>query len=211
MSIPFKYYRYIFPPRAENITPRDTIEIYEDRFVGQPKLNGSNMVIFTNGTEVHIKNRHNKDMSNVKMPKEEFLKLHRGTGWMILVGEYLNKSKKDHTKNFFNHKFIIFDIIAINDEQLIGKSFEERIQLLDELYGTSDSSQPFLHGINDYTYRVKSFNTGFQKLFDELTLIDMYEGFVFKMKKATLENGVRSSNNTRGQIKCRKPTKNYSY
>jgi hypothetical protein len=169
------------------------------------------MVIFTNGVELHVKNRHNEDMSNVKLPREEFLKLHRGIGWMVIVGEYMNKSKKDHNGKVFNHKFVIFDIIVMNDVQLIGKTFKERIELLDELYGTSDSEQPVLYKIYDNTYRVKSFNLGFQKLFDELIEVDMIEGFVFKMLNAKLENGIRSDNNSRGQLKCRKPTKNYGH
>jgi ATP-dependent DNA ligase len=211
MGIAYNSYRYLYPPRPETQIPSNSIQTYEGKYFAQPKLNGSSLIVFTNGVQVIIKNRHNEDITNVKMDRKEFLSLHRGKGWMIISGEYMNKSQKNAKGNFFNHKFVIWDIIAINNQQIIGQTFEERIKLLDNLYGTEDCEDPFLYKINEYTYRVKTFTSDFQKLFQELIVIGMYEGLVFKKKDARLKNGTRSNNNSSSQLKCRKPTKNYKY
>ena len=53
--------------------------------------------------------------------------------------------------------------------------------------------------------------TEFKNLFDRLTTIDIVEGLVMKRKNARLEIGTSENNNTKSQVKVRKPTKNYRY
>ena len=210
--IPYNKYRYIYPPRPEINLPSSELVKYDNGlWAGQPKLNGSNITIFTNGTELHIYNRHNSPLTNVKMDSKEFLSLHRGKGWFVLNGEYMNKAKSDENRQEFNHKFVIFDILAYENDYLVGQSFQQRIELLDSIYGKVDSEKEYLYSITTNVYRVKTYEIGFKELFDKITPIDMVEGLVMKRKTAKLEIGTSELNNVKSQLKCRKPTKNYKY
>jgi ATP-dependent DNA ligase len=179
-------------------------------FIGQPKLNGSNCLVFTNGSEVHIMNRHKDELNNVHINTQAFKSLHRGNGWIVLNGEYMNKSKKNGSDLIFNHKFIIFDILVYNNRQLVGKTFKERVDLLNDLYN-SISYDNYIRNISEDIYIVETFYDGFESLYERLTPTDMYEGLVLKKSKAKLKNGISKSNNTSSQIKVRKATKNYDF
>jgi hypothetical protein len=205
-------YRYIFPPRPKNAIPDTELEFWDNgSLIAQPKLNGSNCVIFTNGEKTIVMNRHNQRLTNFNISDNEIKDIYRGEGWMILNGEYMNKSKSDENNQVFNHKFVIFDILGFNSEYLVGKTFEERIQLLDSIYGQVDSEKEYLFKVTENVYRVKSYKDDFKDIFDRLTPIDMIEGLVMKRKNARLELGTSENNNTKSQLKCRKATKNYKY
>lgn len=206
-------FRYIFPPRPKNAIPESELDFWDNgSLIAQPKLNGSNCLIFTNGVKVISMNRHNQKLTNFNLSDSEVNNIYRGNGgWTILNGEYMNKSKMDESGQTFNHKFVIFDILCLNGDYLVGSTFEERVHLLDSLYVTQNSEKDYLFGISENIYRVKSYTTGFQKLFQELTPIDMIEGLVMKRKNAKLEVGTSENNNTRSQLKCRKATKNYKF
>jgi ATP-dependent DNA ligase len=179
--------------------------------IAQPKLNGSNAIIFMNGKDVYVYNRHNQRLTNFNLSKEELLRLYSGSGWMVINGEYLNKSKKDETGETFNHKLIIFDILVHNSNYLLGSSFQERVNLLDSLYGKNDSDKSYLYSVGENVYRVKSFEKGFKEAFDTLTKIDMVEGFVMKRRNGKLEIGNTENNNSKSQLKFRKKCNMYKY
>lgn len=205
-------YKYLYPPRPRNSVSTSELNFWDnDSLIAQPKLNGSNCVIFTNGVKTIVMNRHNQRLTNFNLSDNEIKDIYRGDGWMILNGEYMNKSKSDENGQVFNHKFVIFDILAFNGEYLVGKTFEERINLLDEIYGQVDSEKEYLYKITQNVYRVKSYKTGFKQFYDKYTPIDMIEGVVMKRRTARLELGTSENNNTKSQLKCRKPTKNYKY
>ena len=205
-------YRYIFPPRPKNAIPDTELNFWDNgSLIAQPKLNGSNCVIFTNGIKTVVMNRHNQRLTNFNISDNEIKDIYRGEGWMILNGEYMNKSKSDENNQVFNHKLVIFDILGFNGEYLVGKTFEERVNLLDELYGQIDSDKEYLFKVTENVSRVKSYTIDFKNIFDKLTPIDMIEGLVMKRKNARLELGTSENNNTKSQLKCRKATKNYKY
>jgi ATP-dependent DNA ligase len=210
----FENYRYIYPPRPKNAIHSDDLTFWDNgTLIAQPKLNGSNTTIYTNGQQVMVMNRHNSRLTNFQTPLEEIKSLHRGvkSEWLVINGEYLNKSKQDERGITFNHKLVIFDILVYKSDYLVGQTFEQRIKLLDELYGQKDCEKSYLYSISDNVYRVKSFDTGFKSLYDQLTPIDMIEGLVLKRKNAKLEIGNTENNNTKSQLKARKPTKNYKF
>ncbi len=213
--IKYDRFRYIYPPRPENASPPSEIDSYDNEsMISQAKINGSNAVIFTNGIDVHVMNRHNQRLTNFQITKEEIIKdLYKSTNgnWQVINAEYLNKSKKDEKNQTFNHKLIIFDILTFNSDYLVGKTFGERITLLDELYGKVECEKEYLYKISDNIYRVKSYEGSFKSLYERLTPIDMIEGLVMKRRNAKLELGVSEKNNTKSQIKFRKPTKNYHF
>lgn len=206
-------YRYIYPPRPKNAIPSSDLYNYDNgTMLAQPKLDGSNCIVFTDGVTVRAMNRHGAVLTNFDIPKEEILRLYKGTGgWTVLNGEYMNKSKKDGFGKTFNHKFVIFDVLVVDGNYLVGKTFEQRVGMLDEAYGTSDSDHPYLHGISENIFRVRTYRQQFFERFDTLSRIDMVEGLVMKRRNARLEIGNTELNNTKSQIKCRKATKNYKY
>ena len=207
-------YRYIFPPRPKNAIHDSELGIWDDgSLIAQPKLNGSNCVIFTNGERFRIMNRHDEPLTNFRINPEEILNIYKCQKgeWLVINGEYMNKSKMDEKSQVFNHKLVIFDILVQNSNYLVGQTFEERIILMDELYGRKDSEKDYLYSISENIYRVKSYNNNFKFQFDRLTPIDMIEGLVMKRKNSKLELSTNENNNVKSQIKCRKATKNYKY
>ena len=155
--INYEKFRYIYPPRPEINLPSSELVKYDNGlWFGQPKLNGSNVTIFTNGTELHIYNRHNSPLSNVKMTNQEFLSLYRGKGWFVLNGEYMNKAKINSKGEAFNHKLVIFDVLVYNGTQTIGMSFDERIKLLNTLFKTTEYDG-YINKVDNNVYIVKYF------------------------------------------------------
>jgi len=206
-------YRYLFPPRPSNAIPSKDLNYYDNgTFLGQPKLNGSNATVYTNGERIIVMNRHGDRLTRFEIKDEEILSLYKGTGgWTALNCEYLNKNKQDETGKSFNHKLVIFDILVNDGDYLIGKTFDQRIQLLDEMFHKNDCEKNYLWCISDNVYRVKSYENNFSMLFDTLTPIDLIEGLVLKRKNARLEMGNTELNNHRSQVKARKSTLNYKF
>ncbi len=205
--------KYIYPPRPKNNISPSELDSYEDQnMIGQVKTNGSNCVISTNGVDFIVMNRHGQRLSNFNLTQSEIRDIYRGDGgWMVINGEYLNKNKNDETDQSFNHKLVIFDILVINDDYLVGKTFEERVHILDKIYGKNPSDKEYVFRVSENVYRVKSYESGFKEIFDKYTPIDLVEGLVLKRKNAKLEMSLGPENNWRSQIKCRKKTKNYKY
>jgi len=204
-------YRYIYPPRPENKISSESLKTFENFniFMAQPKLNGSLMELYTDGSKFIAMNRHKEPLAQ-KIGETELKALHRGNGWMVLCGEYMNKSKQDEDKKIWNLKYVIFDIIVYNGKHLLNSTFEERFNLLKELY-PDNPVKKHLHQISTNCFRVNSIVKDFKTCFDEITPHEMYEGLVLKKKNAPLENGFRVQNNVKSQIKCRKSTKNYNF
>jgi ATP-dependent DNA ligase len=144
------------------------------------------------------------------MDKEELRKLYRGSGEMILCGEYMNKSKKDENEKVWNQKYVIWDIIMYDGEHLINTTFEYRQYLLMALYSLC-SKKKLLHQISENCFRVDFVKKNFLEIYQEITKYDMYEGLVLKKIDGKLENGYSEKNNIKTQIKCRKGTKNYIF
>ena len=100
--------KYIYPPRPETKIAPESLQLFEDmdKFIAEPKLNGSSMEIYFSdgGKEIKLMNRH-KQPIECKMDKEELRKLYRGEGEMVLCGEYMNKNQKDETGKPWNHKY----------------------------------------------------------------------------------------------------------
>lgn len=209
----YKNFKYIYPPRPKNAIPPEDLDFWDNgSLIAQPKLNGSNCVIFTDGDDFFVMNRHKQRLTNFKIDNSELSKIYRGNGeWMIINGEYMNKSKNDENCDVFNHKLVIFDILAYNGEYLVGSTFSERVNLLNDIYGEVDSEKNYLYSISDNIYRVKSYSGGFNEIFNNFIEVDMLEGLVMKRANAKLEIGTSELNNVKSQLKCRKPTKNYKY
>lgn len=205
-------FHFIFPPRPKNPIPQDELEYYDakHRFMAQPKLNGSNCVIAMNDEKVIIQNRHGQPFTSTQIIND-IKKLYKGTGWMVLNGEYLNKNQ-DNSFGSFNHKLVLFDIIVYNGIHLLGTSFGDRINLIYELYGENTFDKDSnLNEISENIFSVKTFYDNFEKKFEEITPTPVYEGLVLKRTTSKLQNGTSENNNHNSQIKCRKATRNYKF
>jgi ATP-dependent DNA ligase len=129
----------------------------------------------------------------------------------VLNGEYLNKNKRDERGVSFNHKLILFDILVYDSEYLVGKTFDERINMIYSMYGTKETSKDYLFEVSDNIFIAKTYYSDFKSTFDHYSKIELIEGLVMKRKSAKLEIANGEKNNWRSQIKCRKPEKNYRY
>lgn len=213
----YNKYSYIFPPRPKNSIPPKDLDSWDNgTMLGQLKLNGSNSTFYLNSSNIYVSNRHNQILTNFKLEKSEIIDtLYQSVGlkdkFLVINGEYLNKSKMDENNVVFNHKLVIFDILVYNSDHLIGKTFEQRINLMDEVYGQNECEKPYLYQLSENIYRVKTFDCGFKNMFDTYTPIDMIEGVVLKRKNARLEMGLTENNNFKSQVKSRKETKNYKF
>lgn len=208
----YNSFSYIYPPRPKNaVNPIDINNWDDNTMVAQPKLNGSNVTIYMNGEKIYVYNRHGKRMSNFNLLDSELLKLYRGNGWLVLNGEYLNKSRNDENNDLFNIKLVLFDILVYNSNYLIGTTFQERITLLDTLYGSDISTKSYLYDISDNIYRVVSYYNYFEELYNDLSKIDLIEGIVLKRRLSKLEVGYKEDNNSKSQVKFRKQCKMYKF
>lgn len=217
MAIPYNGYRYVWPPRPENPLPPENLYKFDNgSLIAQPKLNGANILIFLNDQGfVKIMNRKGEEKTgNITL---DFANLYRGSGWMVLNGEWMEKSQLDQGKQNFNGNFVIFEILVYNSYILCGSTIVSRLGLLHDLYGSETmriDEKGNLHG-HEYlyttdvsnVYRVSSYENGFKALYDELVTIDMMEGLVLKNKTAMLMPPFTQSSNQSWQLKCRKPTK----
>jgi hypothetical protein len=207
--IKYQSFQYIFPPRPKNPVPHTDLKMWDNgMMIAQPKLNGSNCTIYTNGRDIYVYNRHGQRLSGFNISKDEILSIYRGKGWLVLNGEYMNKSQKDKNGEVFNHKFCLFDILVLDNNYLIGTTFQQRIEIMDKLYGIP---KDFVGSISENCFRIKSYDKGFIDLYNEFINVDMVEGLVLKRKTAKLEVGTSENNNSKSQIKVRKPTKNYKF
>jgi len=206
----YKNFRYMYPPRPEYIISKDQLYKYEGTHVGQPKLNGSCCEIFIKGDEFKQYGRHkNENLSNFKLKLPDIKILNcNNDNWNVIVGEYMNKNKNGIDGKHWNHKFVIFDILVHNGQYLLGTTIDERIELLDKLFGIENEND-YLYKITDNIFRVKTFYDNYLEFWNKITEVDMLEGFVLKKKVAKLDRGLSEKNNMLWQNKCRKPTKNY--
>jgi len=213
----YSNYRYIYPPRPERKIPKSELKEYDKggffdgEFLAEPKFNGSCGPLFFSKDEFIPMNRHKDKLTTFKLQPSEFRNLFPNEKWNVIVGEYMNKSKKDDSNKVFNHKFVIFDILVINGDYMLGKTFEQRWNMLYDMFKDQ------IIGENEYSYQiteniwlVKVFYTDFESIWEKLTKIDMIEGLVLKKRNFGLEPGISEKNNT-AQVKIRKPTLNYQY
>ena len=207
----YKDDRYIYPPRPEKTFPRTGMDTFDNNVsMAQPKFNGECCEVYIGGKNWRVMNRHKSPLTKFKITKDEIVSILDNEGVNLLVGEYMITSKKDENGKVFNNKFVIFDIIVYNNEHLLGKTFQERMDILTKMLKVTGETD-YAYKITDNIYLTKTFYKGFGELWDKFVEIDMLEGLVLKRKDAGLEVGITEKNNTKSMLKCRKSSKNYNY
>lgn len=209
-------FKYLYPPRPEHKIPQAELPKYDNgEFIGQPKYNGSAACVFTNGTDLHIYNRHKEPLFNASKDIE-FRKLAKTENWYVYAGEYLNKGKMGEAGTKEKDKYVIWDCLVWDGEYLVGETLENRLALLENIYPcnrariTEQEIEIYDHlcctefkGI----YKTPTYLNGFYELYSDIVKTDLYEGLVLKKKQSKLEYGFQPMNNQGWQIKARKATK----
>ncbi|HRG29352.1 MAG TPA: hypothetical protein PLJ00_15750 [Chitinophagales bacterium] len=214
-TVPYLNFKFLYPSRAENTVPISALASIKQMqyYLGQAKLNGSNTVIILDGKgNQQIYNRHRE----LKKLSVDFTALHRGNGFMMLNGEYMDKSKKNHEGRNFNGNYVIWDILCANNTILTGTTTMQRTELLRQWYEV-DHYDGIINRVKElpYTFICKNFISetaeGLTKLYNDICQVDMYEGFVMKKMDAQLQAPYTPTANAKWQLKCRKSTKNYNF
>lgn len=213
---------YIYPPRPEYKCPAADLAKYDNgQYLAQPKYNGTCVPIFTNGDELHVFNRHKERLALLNNYNAiEFRKLAVSKNWYVYVGEYLNKGKYGETGVKEKNKFVIWDVLVWDGKYLVGSTFSERLDLLENIFpcqrvAVSDKGMEAydhlcctsLNGI----YKAPTYTHNFIELYKQIVKTDLYEGLVLKKKDSKLSFGTQELNNHDWQIKCRKETKIYAF
>jgi ATP-dependent DNA ligase len=206
-------YHFIYPPYIEKEIKTTELGRFDTGWMYQPKLNGSCCVVFINGEDIRILNRHDKPLQDFTIPISEIKALYnmpsKRKGWLVLVGEYMNKSQKDENNLLFNHKLVLFDILVFDCQYLVATTFQERYLMMTALYGKERHDKPYLTQITDNIYKVVSFEGSVKGTYDFLTMFQIYDGVVGKKKNGVLEFGDKEKNTIKTQIKVCKSMKNY--
>jgi ATP-dependent DNA ligase len=213
-------FSYIYPPRPEVKVPPHHLDKFDNgQYVAQPKYNGSCCLVFTNGIETHVYNRHREELKRYSN-EIQFSKLALSDKWYVYAGEYLNKSKVGEYGNNENDKYIIWDVLVWNGEHLAGTSLLTRLTLLENEFPcnraiiSNNGLEMYKHlcctefkGI----YKAPSYMNDFQALYNNIVRTDLYEGLLLKKLDSKLQFGFQQQNNTDWQVKCRKTTKIYHF
>lgn len=218
----YNSFYYLYPPRPEVKIPSNDLEVFETgEYIAQPKYNGSACMVFTNGSDLHVYNRHRQPLTNVS-PAIDFKRLSVTGKWFVYAGEYLNKSKTGETGIKEKDKFVIWDILVCNGKTLVGETMLNRLMLLEQMYPSSRGivdKDGKMQGVYEHLcitrmegiYKAPTYEGYFFPLYNDLVKTDLYEGLVLKKKQSKLKFGLQEKNNTEWQVKCRKETKIYKF
>lgn len=218
--IPYNHFQYIYPPRPEHKTPSNSLKGFEDcGYIAQPKYNGSCCMVFTNGVQVEVWNRHKQRL--LVSAQLDFSALAQVSDkWFVFAGEYLNKGKLGENGNKEADKFVIWDCLVWAGEYLVGKTLTYRLDLLELIY-PCERSIIGDNGIEMYEhlcctrykgiYKAPTYTGNFDYLYKRVVRTDLYEGLVLKKADSKLQFGFNELNNHEWQIKCRKETKLYNF
>lgn len=218
--IPYLNFNYIYPPRPEfKIPPKDLDNFDNGEYIVQPKYNGTCCIVFTNGQETYVYNRH-KALISTYSKDIDFKELAKSNNWYVYTGEYLNKGKLGENGTKEKDKFVIWDILVWADQYLVGETLLSRINLLEQTF-PCQRSKVDSEGLEMYDhlcltnlngiYKAPTYLDRFSKLFEDICKTDLYEGLVIKKIDSKLTFGFQELNNHDWQIKCRKPTKVYHF
>lgn len=219
----FKKNGFTYPPRCEYKCPAADLNKYDNgQYLAQPKYNGSAAIVFTNGRECLVYNRHRELLALLSNFKEiEFRRLAQSKNWFVYAGEYLNKSKYGETGVKERNKFVIWDILVWDGNYLIGSTLTERLDLLENVFPCQRAIVGAKTGVEMYDhlcctplngiYKAPTYMSNFTELYKQIVKVDLYEGLVLKKKDSKLTFGMQELNNHDWQVKCRKETRNYAF
>ncbi len=208
-TLRYEQYGYTWPPRPENAIPTDMFDYYQrEGWVGQIKKNGTCTLVFSDGNQTIYKTRHNDNHKMWKPQPEhyEFFKELSGGEWCVFEAELLH-NKGNTVKN----TLYIFDILVWKGEYLVGTTFAQRQELLQEIFaGKLQDTHDDHWVISEKFWLAKPVTSDFLKRWEALTH-DEDEGIVLKNPTAKLKLCNKPSANSGWQVKCRRLHKNFGF
>jgi hypothetical protein len=216
----YESFRYLWPPRPETkIAPTDLGVIESMGWWGQAKFNGTCTVIyvpaatepFPGGSRGSVAmGRHGPDHVLDWQPGASWQAFEATLdgGWHVFVGELLH-SKGVGVKD----TIVLFDMLVEDGDYLVGKTLYDRFNRLERLlkaYNSEPQIKLTHREYNQGVWLVENRARAFRLWFDAEAPA-MVEGLCFKDKNAKLRLCSRSSANSGGQVKCRKPKANVSF
>jgi hypothetical protein len=202
----FNKFMFLAPPRAEKAIMPSMLPFYQKpNWIAQAKKNGTNSVIYVSpDKEVFAYNRHgerHKAWEFTEATSKIFKNL-PGEGWYAINAELLhNKVKGIRNINY------IHDILVCDGQYLGGTTYAHRYCLLQTLFFHEHMKSTPTHWILDkHTWLARNFRDNFSGVFASLTT-DVDEGIVLK----NMEGILQPARNNGWTVKCRKPTKNFSF
>jgi len=226
--------RYIYPPRPQKGSiPQSELANFKDMgWKGQLKFNGNRLVLSKNSGDAVFYNRHKKVHKRYTPPtwlQDEIIEACRLLGldeneWNLLDGELLHNKHR-----LFKDTIVLWDILVRDGEWLLDTTYQERF---DSLLSKCDGCDPFHLEIGGEKFLlgvkltehifIPILTDDLQGLWDLTQEINeaagwkhegepIVEGVAAKMPIGKLKPGLRESNNTDWNTRCRICTKRHRY
>jgi len=216
MSMPYRKWSYIYPPRPKTSVPFGDIVRYRDgRWMAQLKLNGTrNIIAVSPEGDVEFWNRH-KERHRAWVPTPTIIEAVRKRfacgEWVVLDSELLH-SKHASVKN----TIYLFGALVLDSKWLVGETYESSY---DKLVLACGSPKILVAGYDGFVSEVGTGlwlarmigNDHWDDAWAVAERVPIVEGIVLKRVKAKLELGRSVDNNGSWMIRCRKSTKNFQF
>lgn len=194
----------MWPPRPEKAITPDMFRFYEKRgWLAQPKLNGTASVLTVTDGVVSAINRH-QQLHKAWTPNMQKLTSIANLGNAVVVAELMHNKVPGMKDTHYIH-----DILSLNNQSLVGSTYCDRLEMIHKLMRPKYEDS-FWSAVDDTTLVARLYSD-ITQLFSSTMSSVFVEGVVIKDPKSKLAICSRPSANASWSVKCRKPTKNYSF
>jgi ATP-dependent DNA ligase len=211
--------KIMYPPRPSRKIPPEKISDYEGRgWMAQLKFNGTRTLIeLKPGEDPVLWTRHKEEHKAYQMTPsmlETLKELHETLDpntAHVLDGELMHSKTKG-----IKDVIILFDILVLEGEYLIGTSALERYMFLyDEVFEPQErelkTGRSIALFIRENLWLAETSFMNFESMHNRYIDMDEVEGLVLKKTNGKLDRGMSKDNNGDWMIRCRKPHKNYAF
>jgi hypothetical protein len=208
---PYKEFKYLYPPRPDNILSYDRIPYYEAQgWGGQYKKNGTcTIVAFSPEGEFIAMNRHHEDHKAWQLTdhiKQVLTFLLPKGYWAMLIGEIMHSKTPSIKDTIYFH-----DIIVHKSIQLVGMAFEDRQVLLKGLLPQKGKSLYSHYEVDPKIWVANLITKDILQHFLNIKDKTIDEGIVLKKLNGKLKPCLKADSNSSWQYKIRYETKNYQF
>lgn len=206
--------RVIFPPRPKGRMNPLHLESYEKSGIwcAQRKFNGCRNLIHVLGKNVDAYTRHgdvHKAFDLDQSYKDEIL----CNLDLDPVKEYwLDSEVMTKTKNS-RGEIVFYDVLQAGDYLFKTPNQMGRLEILKKIckYPKDLNEEGIALQISPRLLMAETFESDFQKHFEEFLHLDKIEGLVLRKKKSSLDNFGDTYYEVSWMIRCRKPNENYQH
>ena len=202
--------KYFYPPRPELTVPYEDINIFTDRgWWAQYKFNDSRLVLKV-GDRIEFWTRHGARYRTYD-PHVELLEQIRE---LPFEKPYCLDGGLLHLKHpAIKHTIVIWDVLGLNDEFLVGSKYRDRYKLLLEHTTDDYYFKEFKFGLklSDDIFVPENLNDC-SRAWDVVNLVNqdynspLLEGLVFKDPDGVMSYGFKLKSNSDWLAKCRVET-----